>query len=97
MAGKIKVIQKDGTVRDFKPTDVKGGVERGSENRGETQRIMRLEENIRRASILQVRRFFYGPTCTPSIRNQSLHFSSFGTYVQLDKIKRWEENVRTRD
>ena len=103
MVGKIKVIKEDGTVRDFSPSDMgyDGAVERGSENRGETKRIIKEEfakrEKIERFVVAKVRRFFYGPTLTPSIRNQALHFSSFGTYVHLDRMKRREEHVRTRD
>ena len=48
---------------------------------------------IKRAAITQVRRFFYGPKLKPTLRNQALHFCSFGTLVQLEALER----VRNRN
>ena len=49
-----------------------------------TERIMELEMDIKRTAVRQVRRFFYGPTLAPKLRDQALHFVSFGTIIKYD-------------
>ncbi len=58
-----------------------------------TKQIMAQEMKIKRAAVLRVRRQMYGPTCAPTLKNQALHFCSFGTIVKLEELER----VRTRD
>ena len=60
---------------------------RAKENHS-TKQIMAMETKIRRAAITQVRRFFYGPTLKPRLRDQALHFCSFGTLVKVEALKR---------
>ena len=49
-----------------------------------TKQIMAWEMEIKRAAVTQVRRFFYGPTLRPTLREQALHFVSFGTIIKME-------------
>ncbi len=53
-----------------------------------TKKIMALEMKIKRAAVLQVRRFFYGPRCAPGLRAQAFHFCSFGTIMRWEELRR---------
>ena len=46
------------------------------------------EQEIKRAAVLRVRRFFYGPSCAPRLREQVLHFCSFGTIMKWEELRR---------
>ena len=57
-----------------------------------TKRIMENETKIKHAAVRQVRRFSYGPTLQPPIRDQAKHFVSFNVLARmlmLDEI--WEK------
>ncbi len=56
-----------------------------------TKRIMENETKIKHAAVRQVRRFSYGPTLQPPIRDQAKHFVSFGVLAKMEMLNElWE-------